>query len=505
MPANFQGVSPPDSLVSFSLARHAADADHLTRSDVVIVCLPKDAKHQHFKAFGDPAALLKRWRLTTKQGRTLMTSAIAQASTPVFFSWYDPSATVFEKMQAIRALLSRALIDQPRSAAFLTAGLPKKVAAEATTLAVEGIAIQHYPLPNMKSDTSAKQKLRVSVYGAMERQQIKSAERRAAANNRVRWLGALPPNVLDATAYRQHAMASARRLGCSAKFYDTASLEKLGAGAFLAVAAGNAIEDAGIVLLRYRPQAKKRVALVGKGIIFDTGGNNLKPFKSMLDMHMDMLGSAVALASFQALVEAKVSYGIDCWLAITENRLSATAYKSRDVVRAINGKTIETIHTDAEGRMALADTLAMAAKRQPDLIVDFATLTGACVTATTNRMSGTFSNRVAWHDWLVKTGVAAGERVWPFPIGDEFDEDIASDIADLKQCSPDGTGDHILAARFLSHFVPAEIPWLHIDLAASNRAGGLGLASTEVTGFGPRFVVEMLASLDDAVKKAGPA
>src|SRR5690606_26591652 len=155
---------------------------------------------------------------------------------------------------------------------------------------------------------------------------------------------------------------------------------------------------------------------------FDTGGTNLKPFKGMLDMHTDMQGSAVALGALLALAELGVPYSADAWLALSENRISATAYKPQDVVRAANGTTIQVIHTDAEGRMALADTLALATREQPRLVIDFATLTGACIAALTERYAGVFSNRFAANELARAAGAASGERVWPFPLDPDFDE-----------------------------------------------------------------------------------
>ena len=137
------------------------------------------------------------------------------------------------------------------------------------------------------------------------------------------------------------------------------------------------------------------LTLVGKGVLFDTGGTNLKPFKGKLDMHMDMQGSAVALGTLLALKELEVPYAVDAWLAVTENRISPNSYMPQEIVTAANGTSIQVIHTDAEGRMALADTLALAAREKPALIVDYATLTGSCISALTERYAGVFSNRFA--------------------------------------------------------------------------------------------------------------
>jgi leucyl aminopeptidase len=209
-------------------------------------------------------------------------------------------------------------------------------------------------------------------------------------------------------------------------------------------------------------------------------------------MHIDMSGSAVALATLLALAEQKAPINVDCWLAITENRIGPTAYRPQDVVRACNGVTIQVIHTDAEGRMVLADTLALAGRRKPRLIFDFATLTGAAIYALTERMGAVLTNREHLHPLLVAAGRSSGERVWPFPLDADFDSDIESKVADVQQCSVDGKGDQILAARFLQRFVPAESAWIHLDLAPAMRHGGLGAITTDITGFGARFALELL-------------
>jgi leucyl aminopeptidase len=318
----------------------------------------------------------------------------------------------------------------------------------------------------------------------------------AGGNNLARWLTALPPNYLDARGYKRLVQEFAQHLGLSFKFYGEPQLKRLGAGAFLAVSSGNATRDAGIAYLSYRPRgtAPAHVSLVGKGICFDTGGTNLKPHKSMLDMHTDMEGSAVALGSLYALHYLGSPLAIDCWLAITENRIGPTAYKPQDVVRALNGTTIQVIHTDAEGRMVLADALSLAATKKPRAIIDYATLTGACVYALTERYSGAFTNLPAARAEIEAAGVTSGERVWCFPMDSDFDSDIDSSVADVMQCAVEGRGDHILAARFLNRFVPADIPWLHLDLAAGTRHGGLAHITTDITGFGVRYTLELLRS-----------
>ncbi|MGI9262042.1 MAG: M17 family metallopeptidase [Woeseiaceae bacterium] len=350
-------------------------------------------------------------------------------------------------------------------------------------------------MPSFKSKETPARIRAIRILGLDNKIDLARVSAEAEGNNMARWLTALPPNKLDAANYAVFLKELAAENGWQFKKFGVDALKKMGAGAFLAVAQGNEDKSASIVRLRYRPgsnSASPALTLVGKGIIFDTGGTNLKPFTSMLDMHIDMGGSAVAVGTLLSVTQLETEHPVDCWLAITENRTGPSAYKSQDVITAFNGKTIQTIHTDAEGRMALADTLALACEDSPTVIIDYATLTGACVSAVTTRYSGVFTNNPDLHPVLKKSGRDSGERVWPFPIGKEFLDDLKSDTADLMQCSPSAGGDHILAASFLQEFVDDKSTWVHVDLSACSRKGGLAHIPTEITGFGVRFTMNLL-------------
>jgi leucyl aminopeptidase len=208
----------------------------------------------------------------------------------------------------------------------------------------------------------------------------------------------------------------------------------------------------------------------------------------MLGMHGDMQGSAVALALFLLLEEENFPFDIELSLAIAENKIGPGAYKPNDVVRASNGMSIEIIDTDAEGRMVLADTLALVSSSnpKPDLIIEFSTLTGACVRALGTSYTGIYTNRLSWRDDLIDAGVQSGERVWVFPNDDDFGEALKSPVADIKQCSPDAGPDHILAGHFLKQFVN-DIPFIHVDLSASENESGVGPSPGPVSGMGVRF------------------
>ena len=187
----------------------------------------------------------------------------------------------------------------------------------------------------------------------------------------------------------------------------------------------------------------------------------------------------------------KVKFPVEAWLALAMNHIGPKAYKQNDVVTASDGTTIEVVHTDAEGRMVLADTLALASRSAPALMLDYATLTGACVYSLDTAYSGVFTNRDEFIRPLVEAGRDSGERVWPFPMDEDYDKTLESTIADVKQCALEGNADHIRGARFLKRFV-GDVPWIHVDLSASTRKGGLAHIPTESTGFGIRFSLQFL-------------
>ena len=479
----------------------------------LLIVIPAKLPAAHWKDLPNGAklhALCKQRKLSDSPVRTRLSN---KAQTGVSLQSLakpptgDELPSMFELLSFAGKLATEALRENPASIGLLIEGFKPEAVAAIRRALVLALAGQSFSLQEFKSKDTPGSRLRtVHILGEHEHADLGRTLTEAAANNLARWLTALPPNKLDTGTYRALLMALSKRHGWQMQFLGESDLRRIGAGAFLAVAQGNANRDAGIAHIRYRPADKSRaaksksthpqLALVGKGIIFDTGGTNLKPFKGMLDMHQDMAGSAVAIATLMALTELGYPHPVDCWLAITENRLSNAAYKPRDIVTASNGTTIEVVHTDAEGRMALADTLALAGKEQPQTILDFATLTGTCVSALTERYSGAFTNRAGLHPAIIDAGQQSGERVWPFPLDADFDEEIKSEVADVLQCAPDGGGDHIQAARFLGRFVPEGVAWIHLDLSSASRKGGLAQISTSVTGFGVRFALQFI--LDQA-------
>jgi leucyl aminopeptidase len=494
---NVKGILPPKSRIAVRSGRYAPSERALARTDAVVFVLDSAQAEPGLRslphaelwrslrgAAGDPRG--KPPVLATRLPNANYTRAAAG------FARRDMSG--FERLALAGKLVQAALDPGVRSLRVHVVDLEGSE-AEAWLDAIASAALAAAaPMPDRRSKPDPSYKLqKIELAGSAPglRQTLATSE----GNHLARWLATLPPNELDSVSYRRALQRLARTEDWQFEFLDERALRRLGAGAFLAVARANGHRGAGIVRLGYRPRGRKRqpsLALVGKGICFDTGGINLKTAKGMFLMHGDMQGSAVAVGTLLALTRMQADFAVDCWVALTENEIGPRAYRPQEIVRASNGVTIQVVHSDAEGRMVLADTLALAARRKPALMIDFATLTGACVNALTERYSGAFTNRPELHAALVEAGRRSGERVWCFPMDEDYDRDLDSPIADLMQCATEGKGDHILAARFLGRFVPQAMPWVHVDLSSSERKGGLAHVPTEFTGFGVRFATELL-------------
>lgn len=398
----------------------------------------------------------------------------------------------YQRHTLLRKAITPLLEEQPNSVAVCVFGEENERAVNACA-AYYVINVNAINLPNHKKETKLHQLNEISIYGHKAAHNYEHVSARVSGNALCRQLTVSPPNELTPTIYRKKIAALALQHGWQHQEFDIATLKKMGAGAFVAVAQGSEPQDAAIVHLSYQPKdVKKHVAIVGKGICFDTGGHNLKPAKYMLGMHEDMNGSAVALGILLAASQKQLPIKLDCWLAIAQNHISPSAYKQNDVVKALNGMTIEIIHTDAEGRMVLADTLTLASRQKPDAIIDFATLTGSMITALGDRMSGIIATNATLANQAVSAGEKAGERVVAFPYEEDYDSDLDSSIADIKQCTLEGGGDHLHAARFLGKFIENDIAWLHTDLSSASRKGGLGAIQNDTNGFGVGFGLELL-------------
>jgi leucyl aminopeptidase len=485
--------------ISISQSRRPIDRAAADRSSHLIVLMPAGKR---LKDWTDvPYADILRRRLRDRGGlpehatEPFSTELPNAAGTRVSLHALPSGLGSFERLTLARRHAALHLQHNPDRVAVIAPGFTAAETHRIMEAMISALLAKSAPMPAYKSKQPAPPRLRqIALYGMERRLDARRAQAEAEGNGLARALTALPPNELTPAIYRRRIAALARAHGWRMRFLDSRALRRLRAGAFLAVAQGSASDDAGIVHLRYNPPRAMRgsaLALVGKGICFDTGGMNLKPAKHMHGMHEDMEGSAVALGTLLALSRLKAPFAIDCWLALAQNHIGPRAYKQNDIVTACNGTTVEVMHTDAEGRMVLADTLSLASRERPRLIIDYATLTGACVYALGTRYSGAFTNRDDLVPEIIAAGRASGERVWPFPLDEDYDQALESGIADIKQCTLEGEADHILAARFLKRFV-GERAWLHIDLSAGNNKGGLAHIPTDVTGFGVRFTLNLL-------------
>ena len=403
--------------------------------------------------------------------------------------------SMFQQHTLLRKAVKPLLDETPASIAICVFGTELEREAHACA-AYYVTTVNAAELPTRKKENKFKSLKEISIVGFKAAHDYGYVNARVAGNTLCRSLTMLPPNELTPTIYREKVKSLAKEHGWTFEEFDMPALKKMGAGAFYAVGQGSEPMDAAIVHLSYSPKsAKKHIALVGKGICFDTGGHNLKPAKYMQGMHEDMNGSAVALGILLAATQLQLNVKLDCWLAICQNHIGPKAYKQNDVVTALNGMTIEIVHTDAEGRMVLADTLTLASRQKPDAIIDFATLTGTMIAAVGDRMSGVLSNNAELACKAVGAGAAAGERIVAFPLADDYEDEIDSDIADIKQCTLTGDADHIHAALFLAKFVENDTAWLHTDLSSANCEDGLGAVKSTVTGFGVGFGLEIIKSL----------
>ena len=332
----------------------------------------------------------------------------------------------------------------------------------------------------------------VRIYGMASGSLLKSALERARANHLARWLAALPGNLLTPERLIELASEVGRQDGLQAEMMSISDLARAGAGAFTAVTGRDG--TGGLLRLTWSPGKRvpaRKIALVGKGVTFDTGGVNSKPHRHMLNMHADMAGAAACLAATCAAARLNLPLHIDCWLAAADNRIFRQAYAPGDVVRAANGTTIEIVHSDAEGRMLLADALYLAARRRPREIVSLATLTGSMIAAVGTRMSGILASSPALLASALDAAAGCGERMVAFPIAADYDCLLKSKTADVRQCAESGNADHIAASLLLKRFVGGR-DWLHVDMAASHHEGGLGAIASDHTGFGASWAVQWL-------------
>ena len=376
-------------------------------------------------------------------------------------------------------------------------------AAEQARAVVDGLVLGGYDAGAWKTDRPRRHLTeRLVLVGANDEilQLARRAERVAQWANRARDLANRPANDLTPERLAERAAEIAQGSSLlSYESFDRGQTEEMGMGAFSAVAQGSH-NDPRLIVLRYDPPGARDdlvLGLVGKAITFDTGGISLKTADYMEDMKGDMSGGAAVIEGVGAVADLGIPLRVLAVVASTENMTGGGAYRPGDILTAMNGKTIEVINTDAEGRLVLADALCYARAQGATHLVDLATLTGAMVLAMGDLYAGVYANDDEWRDGIVEAANAAGDHLWPLPLHRRYRRYVNSNFADMKNASILREGSPALAAEFLREFA-GDGPWAHIDLAGPafiRRSRGDYLSQQGGTGYGVRLIAELAERL----------
>ena len=410
-------------------------------------------------------------------------------------------------MRNIGAAAARAC-SRHASMATSIAGAGRLDRRAAAKVFVEGAALALHRWADLKHDKSSVPALRKVVLlsaDAQVRTGIAEGTAVATAVCTARDHANTPPSHLTATRFAREAVAIAKKSGLRATVYDKKQLQAMGCGGIVGVNAGS-VEPPRVVKLVWAPAgAKKKVVLVGKGVMYDSGGISLKPSDaSHASMKMDMSGAAAVLGTMSALRALKVKTHVTAYLMCTDNLPSGSAMKLGDVLTFRNGKTAEIHNTDAEGRLILADGLSLGAETKPDAMVDIATLTGACMAALGKKMAGVLGNNQGVVDQLLASSRRTDELIWQLPLFQDYRALLDSNVADMKNVGGP-YGGAITASLFLNEFTGG-VPWAHLDIAGPMEADGdNGWLNRGATAFGTRLLIDFVANFDPAGLKQASA
>jgi leucyl aminopeptidase len=384
-----------------------------------------------------------------------------------------------------------------RAAVFFQRARPSEVVAAAEAVALSGYRFDRYRQPPKSQPPTL---AHVSFIGpTLDDRQIADdlgdLDAIVPAVCAARDLVNEPPSVMTASELGRRAVAMCRGGAVRVEVMRLDAIRRLGLNGLLAVNRGS-VEEPRFIRMRYRPRgrSRRRIALIGKGITFDSGGLSLKPPGAMETMKQDMAGAAAVCGVMAAIGRLKPQVEVTGYVSSTDNLPSGSAQKPGDVIRYRNGKTVEVLNTDAEGRLVLADALALACEEKHDVLIDLATLTGACRIALGTQVAGIMGNDEELVDRLVETGREAGEMMWPLPLVKEYRDDLRSSVADLKNVGG-GFAGAITAGLFLQEFVDGAA-WAHLDIAGPAFADkDWPYCPRGGTGFGVRTLVRYLMSL----------
>lgn len=432
-------------------------------------------------------------------GEPKSTLAIPQAGEPILVATGMGAAADLDTSRIRDAAAAFALIVSAQTRlAFSLEDLDNVPIDAAAQAVVEGILLARYEYGGLRRERKGNPPKEITLVTSAEHQ---AAARAGAARGQTyakatilaRDLANTPHSHLSATRFADVAVKLGEQNGFDVEIFDKQALQKIRCGGLLAVNAGSA-EPPCMIKLVYRPKKKSAgsMALVGKGIMYDSGGISLKPSDPIhARMKNDMSGAAAVLAAVAELRELACPTTVTGYLMCTDNMPSGTATALGDVFTTHGGKTVEVFDTDAEGRLVMCDALELAAEEKHDAIIDIATLTGSCARALGSDIAGVFANERALVTQIEAAAKATGEFVWELPLHRPYREILASDVADLRNCGPIGKPDALVAALYLSEFV-GDVPWAHVDICGTawnekdqlwRRAG--------CSGFGARLLLEL--------------
>ena len=406
-----------------------------------------------------------------------------------------------DKVRRAAAAYARAVSRHERVACTLAGGVAGVEAAEAIGAVTEGIRLASYRYLALKGAGKQESPVKLKrvtlvASGRGLRQRLAVANATVDAVELARDLGNEPGGRLTAEAFVAQARKAARGTGVRVSVWDEERIERERLGGLLAVNQGS-VHPPRFLTLSYRPQdkaPKATVALVGKGITFDSGGLSLKNAQGMMAMKIDMAGGAAVLAAMTALRALDVAVAVTGYIPLTDNMTGGDAQRPGDVFTARNGKTVEVLNTDAEGRLVLADALSVAAEAEPDAIIDIATLTGSASAALGTGYAALMASDDKLAGRLEAAAERTGEKVWRLPLPPEYRPQLDSTVADVKNIGSGPYGGALLAGLFLKEFA-GDGPWAHIDLGLSAMSeNDRGLQVKGGTGFGVRILLDTLAN-----------
>ena len=437
-----------------------------------------------------------------KRGEVLAvpTAGRLGAKAAVLVGMGDPETLDADTIRRAGAALARRSAKVETVATTLLDAVPDSLdPAVAAQAFAEGVALGAYQFLTYKSDAKPTRLARVQVLGRAGQKVKDGLARGTRIAQAVSWARDLvnePAEAKSPETVVKLARALARANGLTVRVWSGEQLVRERLGGVIGVGVGSE-RPPRFLRLAYEPRgAKATLALVGKGVVFDSGGLSIKTAGGMETMKTDMSGAAAVIAAMSALRDLGVKTRVIGFVPLVENMPSGNAMRPGDVLRMRNGKTVEVLNTDAEGRLILADALSLASEEKPDAIVDIATLTGAVTIALGEKIAGLMGTDEGWNARVREVADRVGERTWPLPLPDEYRKLLDSEVADMKNIGSPGGGGTLTAGLFLREFVNGA-PWVHLDVAGTARASAEdGYNARGGTGFGVRTFIELAATFE---------